>query len=259
MISRSHRPLLDRYEIKYAVSESLVPAIRQYMLPYMLYDPFSDGGASYPISSVYLDTRDHRFARETDEGLKRRFKMRIRAYDDKPESKVFCEIKHREGDVVKKSRVAIQRQMLTKVVRASCSSADLGDLKERDLAALADFQTRISRFAVLPSFVVRYDREAYESARGEQLRITFDRNLRWVPAAAAEIPVHKANWRSVRWHRDPSTLVLEIKFNGTSPAWIHQMIRHLEIRQRGVGKYALSVRDAKSSNPPWVHAYQGSG
>lgn len=239
------RPLLQRYEIKYAIAERQVPKVREFFMPYMEFDPYSEKAqGSYAISSLYLDTKKRRLARETTDGIKQRFKMRIRAYDDDSLSWVFCEVKHRDGDVVSKTRVGVPRQAVSAVLERSWDASQLP--KKKDRLSLADFQSRALRWHVTPAMVVRYDREAYESRGGAPVRITFDRHLRYAPAVGCAIPVDSIPWQDVHWNPDPTALVLEVKFTGTCPAWIQQMIRQLEVRQKGVGKYVLAVDEAGS-------------
>ena len=234
------RPLLQRYEIKYVIPESQVAAVRTFFMPYMRDDPFSVRvRGSYAISSLYLDTPDRLLARETSEGIKQRFKMRIRAYDDGALSKVFCEVKHRDGDVVSKTRVSIPRQAVAAVLDRSWDAGQLP--RKQDRLSLADFQSRAARWQVRPAMVVRYDREAYESKGGAPIRITFDRHLRRARAVGCAIPVDNIPWETVRWHGDPTALVLEVKFTGNAPSWIQQMVRSLEVRQHGHGKYVLTL------------------
>lgn len=240
-------PLLQRYEIKYVIPETRVAAVREFFAPYMRPDPFSERvNGSYAISSLYLDTPDRRLARETTTGVKQRFKMRIRAYDDGALSKVFCEVKHRDGAVIRKTRVGVPRQAVDAILDRSW---DLDQLpRKKDRLSLADFQSRVLRWRVRPVMLVRYDREAYESNAGAPVRITFDRHLRRLSAVGGGVPVDSVPWDDVRWHHDPTALVLEVKFSGDAPSWIQQMVRNLEVRQRGHGKYVLCVGVSKGSN-----------
>lgn len=239
-------PLLQRFEIKYVIKESRVAEIRDFMRPYMRLDPFSARSKSmkYAISSLYLDTADRRLASETQDGVKTRFKMRVRAYNDSPQTPVFCEVKHRDGDVIRKTRVGIPRDVIPRIVEGGTAGPDLS---AKDRRSVADFQTRVQRWRFIPAMVVRYNREAYESSFGAPVRITFDRFLRRYPALGWEVPVHAVPWTPVRWSRDPTSLVLEVKFTGAPPRWVRQMIRTLEVRQTGHGKYVASVEDSNKS------------
>lgn len=236
------RTLLQRYEIKYVIPESRVPAVRDFFMPYMQPDSFTaQAMGSYAISSLYLDTRDMSMSRETTTGIKQRFKMRIRAYDDDALSTLFCEVKHRDGDIVSKTRVGVPRRAVEAIMNRTY---DLDELpKKKDRVSLADFQSRVVRWRAVPAMVVRYDREAYECKGGAPVRITFDRHLRCAKPVGCSVPVDSVPWHDVHWHRDPTSLVLEVKFTGPAPNWIRQMIRNLEVRQRGFGKYVLSVAD----------------
>lgn len=239
-------PLLQRFEIKYVIPESRVAEIRDFMTPYMRLDPFSARSKStkYAISSLYLDTADRQLAGETKNGIKTRFKMRVRAYNDSPDTPIFCEVKHRDGDVISKTRVGIPRDSIQIVSSGRTVDASMED---KDRRSLADFQTRVHRWNFTPAMVVRYNREAFESSFGAPVRITFDRHLRRYPAQGWEVPVHNVSWTPVRWSPDPTSLVLEVKFTGQPPRWVRQMIRSLEVRQTGHGKYVASVDDANQA------------
>ena len=47
----------------------------------------------YHVHSLYLDSPAYELYHETTEGVKNRFKLRMRFYDDSPEAPVFLEIK----------------------------------------------------------------------------------------------------------------------------------------------------------------------
>jgi hypothetical protein len=99
--------LLARYEFKYLIDEGLAAGIRDVVRSYLEPDPYGDQGA-YWVNSLYLDTDDWKLARQTIDGVKNRFKLRMRCYhfDDSP---VFCENKARVGTTIVKTRALCKR------------------------------------------------------------------------------------------------------------------------------------------------------
>ena len=76
--------LACRYEFKYRISESKAAAIEQFIKPYLYLDHYCklQPSSTYPIVTLYLDSQGLRLCRQTLEGNKNRFKLRIRSYTD---------------------------------------------------------------------------------------------------------------------------------------------------------------------------------
>ncbi|MEW6746898.1 MAG: polyphosphate polymerase domain-containing protein [Planctomycetota bacterium] len=237
-----HRPLLERYEIKYAIPEALVPLLRSYIQPYMQFDPFALGVPRhrYRISSLYLDTPQLRLMHDTLDGVRDRFKLRVRAYDDEPDSPIYCEVKQRHGDVIVKARAPVARERLAAILRGRGSDIDL-PIRER--ASLDQFIIRGTTSGARPVLLVRYHREAYESRFRDRVRITLDRDLEYLPVRGPQLRVNGAGWQPTRWHPNPSTVILELKFNLTYPGWVAEMIRRFQLQRRSVAKYVLSMQE----------------
>jgi hypothetical protein len=86
---------------------------------------------------------------------------------------------------------------------------------------------------------VYYTREAYESPRGDGVRISVDRHLHY---GVLEAPgsLSCAQWWPVRV---PGT-ILEVKFTGSFPAWVANLVHRGEITRRGVCKYLMCSQQA---------------
>ena len=67
--------LYSRYECKYAISPLVLPALRQFIEPFMRPDPFASlqPGYRYPICSLYLDTEDLHLYQQTARASSARF------------------------------------------------------------------------------------------------------------------------------------------------------------------------------------------
>jgi SPX domain protein involved in polyphosphate accumulation len=232
----------SRYEMKYIVSESTARFMKDFVLTYLQPDEHSrpEQKYGYPVRSLYLDTRHLSLYRQTVRGIKNRFKLRIRFYDDNPAHPVFMEIKRRQTDVIRKQRAAVTRE----AARRFLSGFDLTDddlmydnADERKLVksfhAMRDFCYLKKEILADASLYVCYYREAFVSKANNTLRVTFDRDVRACPyflddslfspgrGVATAIP----------------GVILEIKFTNQYPGWINEMVRQFQIQRRSVPKY----------------------
>jgi len=97
---------LQRLELKYILSEERALALRDFVRSYLELDEYSvnQPNYSYRIHSLYLDSDEMTTFWETINGVKNRFKLRLRYYDDQPDSPVFFEIKRRVNEAILKQR-----------------------------------------------------------------------------------------------------------------------------------------------------------
>ncbi|MFN7971430.1 MAG: polyphosphate polymerase domain-containing protein [Acidobacteriota bacterium] len=228
------RTLRSRFEFKYVISEAMADRVRRVIRPFVRDDDFGLGpdGEGYSVCSLYCDTGDYRLLRQGLDGLKNRFKLRVRTYTDRPEDPVYFEVKRRMDGVVLKSRARVAR-------------ADALRLFERQLWGarphgnpdLDRFLTIAKNIGAVPIARVRYLRKAWASATGEPVRITIDSRI-----------VHKPTRRYELWHGgdgwEPTYVggqVLEIKFTQHFPRWVGDMVRSLELQRLPVAKYNLSM------------------
>jgi hypothetical protein len=108
----------NRFELKYVIDEPRARAIRDFIRGFVEPDEHVQDRrtCSYPIHSLYLDSPTLLLYRQTTQGLKNRFKLRIRFYDDKPAHPAFLEIKRRLSDVIRKERAALGRAEVNRIL-----------------------------------------------------------------------------------------------------------------------------------------------
>ncbi len=238
VVERGDRMLASRYEFKYVVPERLVPAIRRFIAPFTRPDAYAAGRPdhAYVISSLYLDTPDLLLYRMTREGVKNRFKLRLRTYSDDAATPVFCEIKRRMNRVILKRRARVGRDVAARVFPGEVDREVRRALES--VAGLDEFLTLWATSEARPVCRVRYRREAYEAATGEPLRITFDHDLVCNPTAGFDLRLWGPGWLPA----GPPGVVLEIKFTERFPPWVAEMVRSFELGAQSVPKYVLSVQ-----------------
>ena len=109
---------IERSELKYYIPYTLIPSIRDYILPHMELDPYSAimDEHEYTIRSIYFDSQFFDFYYEKVDGVKIRKKLRIRTYNNVSEdSYVFFEIKRRYNNRVVKERTKLSYNLIDQV------------------------------------------------------------------------------------------------------------------------------------------------
>ena len=231
--------LVNRHELKYLISESQAAVVKELVKPYLQPDKYCgiqpDG--SYQLSSLYLDSHDLRLCRESLEGHKNRFKLRIRRYSDDPSCPSFFEIKRRLNRVIIKNRARVNHHNIEELLL--CPALLYRDGND-DREILRQFQLYMGCLCARPVVQVRYVREAYEGPLDKSVRITFDRELSYKVSEKAEVSLNGGHW-----HYYPMTgVILEIKFTEFYPPWLSSIVKCLELHQRSISKYARSVSHA---------------
>ena len=231
----------SRFELKYHINESTATGIVQYISSYMHLDKYCilRLNGCYPIVSLYLDSPDLHLCRESTTGIKNRFKLRIRSYTDDPAYPRFLEIKRRLNSIIVKSRMRI---MDNDIKTLFTSRFVPGQSNITEELAVNQFRLYFDSIRARPVVLIRYMRQAYEDDFHNRLRITFDRQLAYKITNLPEVKLGGNGWR--RHSYTVGGVVMEIKFNGHYPLWLNRMVRHFDLRQVSISKYASSVQDS---------------
>lgn len=173
--------------------------------------------------------------RESLEGHKNRFKLRVRSYTDDPDYPRFFEIKRRMNTVIIKDRARVEHCNVARLL--SELSLPAGSCRT-DGDALEQFRLYTNSINAEPVIKIRYMRQAYEGDSQTRVRVTFDRQLSFNVGSAPEV-----SFTGQGWQRHPlKGVILEIKFTGHYPAWLNRMVKSFDLHQRSLSKYARSVK-----------------
>lgn len=231
--------LAGRYELKYFVSETQAQIIEHMIRPYVQLDQYCKGrpGSTYPLASAYLDSHDLCLCRESLDGHKNRFKLRIRRYSDDPLSPSFFEIKRRMNNIIIKDRACVEHMENPGLLLSSELLSGTDD-KCRDV--LSQFQFYTGSISARPVIHIRYDRQAYEGLVDKRIRITFDRKLAFKMSEVSKVVLNEGRWQFYPMEG----VILEIKFTGYYPAWLSVIAMRLELHKQSISKYARSIQHA---------------
>jgi hypothetical protein len=229
-----------RYERKYVVNEPTASAIRHFVSAYLTHDEHMDGtGADgYRVCSLYLDSPHLGLYRQSCHGVKNRYKLRVRFYDERPESGAFLEIKKRTTETVHKLRAFVSKSSARRLLDGyRVGVSDLMSNRSASQRALTEFCDCRERLSADGVVFVDYWREAFVSQTAESVRVTFDRHLvarRYAggyglsPPADSSPAIEKG-------------VVLELKYNGRAPRWMHDLVTSFSLQRLSFPKYVYCV------------------
>ena len=184
----------SRHELKYVITEAQAVAIAERVRPFMRPDRHSRTGW-YPLVSLYLDSPDLRLCRESLEGVKNRFKLRIRSYSDEADAPCFFEIKRRINQVIVKSRAVVPRGIVASLLAHETRPSSVDADTCRNLEQFLYYQQWVCADPVIR---VRYVRQAFESRFDDDVRVTFDRHLSLNITPTPELGLNGSGWQRPR-------------------------------------------------------------
>ncbi len=229
----------SRFELKYRLDEGTALRLRDFLRSHLNLDEHSAAkpNFSYPVHSLYLDSDDLLTFRDTLNGSKNRFKLRLRFYDAGPRSPVFFEIKRRINEVIRKERGGVRVEMAPLLLAGQ--HPEPGHLVEgtpERFAALQRFCQLMQQIRARPRVHVAFLREAY-SSDDDRFRVTFDRHIAAVPRLDGCLVTRL----EAPFPCFADKVILELKFIERHPAWYREMVETFGLVQRGASKYGRAV------------------
>jgi hypothetical protein len=227
----------DRYELKYLIPEWQVDEVRRAIGPFCVLDPNSARSPNheYAIQSLYLDTMNRDLYRISRERRGRRWKARVRHYDGS--DTVFLEVKNKDRDMVKKTR--------GKIPLAGWGDRVHGPLHGDASSAERLFCQRLLRYRLLPTLMVRYQREAWLSTVDSYARVTFDRRIVCQPWSDWSIDADPRGWIALDGAHSmltvPRGVVLELKCLSAVPRWLSNVVRNTGLPKIHYSKFCKGI------------------
>ena len=230
----------QRFERKYFLTERQATRVRDFISSRLQLDENSKNrpGHRYPVHSLYLDSHELATYWATVHCEKKRFKLRVRFYDDAPEAPIYFEIKRRENESIMKQRGAVHREIGSLLLAGHLPGPEhLVYDRPQDLGSLQRFVHLMQRLHAHPVVHIGYEREAWKTPEGNSVRVTFDTEVRGEAQRDATFTTRMAS----PVFPFGNQTVLELKFTDRFPDWLGDMVRHLKLVQTGAPKYCGSV------------------
>jgi hypothetical protein len=221
-----------RYETKYRINYYQYYKIKNGIYPFVNMDAYTKKAVQnrYLVRSLYYDTFDHQIYIEKINGDCDRVKYRIRSYGDSVDldPDIRIEMKIRRGDLTEKYSTLIDMTEYWHFQR----TMHWGNQSD---PVLMEFERQLHQRGLETKTLVEYRREGYESLDGNNIRITFDHEIRSASATAL------FDGRYF-WHRHHDQLiVLEIKHRGKIQSWLTEVIKNNQIHVVANSKFALGT------------------
>jgi len=234
-----------RFEYKYFVPNSKLDLLRSLIKPFTTLDKFAASRVEqeYTVRSIYFDTPDFECYHTKIDGQKHRNKVRLRGYNkEKSTNTVFLEIKRKYEAPILKNRAPMKygfAKSLFQGINPELFIQNTEKFKDaRDNAS--KFMYNVYARKMRPVVCVIYEREPYLSKtndEGNNLRITFDKNLRGTPYPTVDELYREDRARTAI----QGIFILEVKFNDYYPAWMKPIISMLGLVKESASKYCLCI------------------
>ena len=220
------KTVFNRYELKYMLTEEQKARLLSYMSQYTVPDKYKNS----TIRNVYFDTESYRLIRRSMEKPKYKEKLRIRSYEKAlDDSTVFVEIKKKYDHVVYKRRLYMTENDAMQWIcngKQPAGRSQIGD----------EIDYFISFYKSLhPTVFLSYDREAFVSVLADDLRITFDTDIR---ARLSDLSLRHAPGGELLLPED--RVLMEIKTAGAIPLWLCRFLSEERLYKTSFSKYGTA-------------------
>lgn len=233
-----------RFESKYKISSYQYHQVKNALVPYMQLDSFTRAGLKnkYLVRSLYFDTLDYQAYFEKISGDCNRVKFRIRTYvesiEDSPTIRV--ELKVRKGVMMEKFSYFVTASQYQEFMNGWHWPGENNPV-------LDEFERNLRLKHLRPKVLVEYLREGFQSRSRENIRITFDHQVR--SAFSNSLFPGKVFFR--RHH--PHVIILEIKHPAEQPGWLRKIVEQHSLKIIANSKYAQGIEVARPDlvTPSW--------
>ena len=231
--------VFKRYEMKYLLDEDQRNAVYEALDEHMVLDKYGHS----EIRNVYYDTDSFLLIRRSIEKPLYKEKLRLRSYGrPKKDGNVFVELKKKYDGVVYKRRVSMPLNDALQWF-----NDDSAKPPEGQIASEIDFMRK--RYPGLrPAMCVNYEREAYYTKDGSDLRATIDTEVR---ASLDDVDIRS---------REPGRTVLpegytlmELKTIGGIPLWMVDVLSRNRIYRTSFSKYGNAYKQMVLGKEPEVY------
>lgn len=211
-------------------------AVRDFVSSYLRLDEYgaSQPDFSYPVHSLYLDSGNFKTYRDTINGERNRFKLRIRYYEKEADAPVFFEIKRRYNSVIAKKRAKVKAASAARLAAGFFARPeDLAMHTPENLEAMNYISERLNLLNARPSVHVCYQREAWMGDDSNKVRVTMDRDVLSEPVRH----VHLCHEMKQPVSVFGNSVILELKFTDRYPDWFKTLVQIFGLRQESAAKY----------------------
>ena len=218
----------ERRELKYRITDAQRAALEAAFGARMVPDEHGES----TICNIYYDTADYRLIRASLEKPAYKEKLRLRSYGvTEPGGEVFLELKKKYKGIVYKRRITLPEDAAGEFIAGRAPLGEHGQIG-REIEYFTAFYTPL-----LPAVHLSYERSAWFSREDRDLRITFDKNIRFRQEdVSLTLP---AGGRRILPEGES---LMEIKAAAALPLWLVSELDTLGIYQSTFSKYGEAYK-----------------
>lgn len=225
----AYQAVFKRYELKYMLTQKQKEILLTAITPYMALDAY---GHSL-IRNLYFDTNNYQLVRRSIERPAYKEKLRIRSYGrPDPEKPVFVELKKKYKSVVYKRRMPVSCEQ--EALAWFCGGEPPVDTQiAREIEYFQNYYQTLH-----PTVYLSYEREAFYSRDGADLRITFDERIL---ARTQALVLQSDAWGTPLLA--PGQILMEIKTSGGLPLWLTHLLTAQRLYKSSFSKYGSAYQN----------------
>ena len=218
----------ERRELKYRITDAQRAALEAAFGTRMVPDEHGES----TICNIYYDMADHRLIRASLEQPASKEKLRLRSYGvTEPGGEVFLELKKKYKGIVYKRRITLPEDAAGEFIAGRAPLGEHGQIG-REIEYFTAFYAPL-----LPAVHLSYERSAWFSREDRDLRVTFDKNIRFRQEdVSLTLP---AGGRRILPEGES---LMEIKAAAALPLWLVSELDTLGIYQSTFSKYGEAYK-----------------
>lgn len=222
--------IFNRYEHKYKLDSITFNKVLEVLDKHMETDSHCENHSFYTIANIYYDTRDSALIRESLSKPKYKEKLRLRSYGvPDRNSRVFIEIKKKFNGLVNKRRTTLELGEAYNFLETG-KAPEIKDYMNGQV--VRELEYFMSVYDLLPKVFIAYDRLAYFEKGNDDLRISFDTNIR---TRRHDLALEAGDYG--KRLTDEDVWLMEIKTSRAMPIWLCDLLSKLEIYKASFSKY----------------------
>ena len=217
-----------RYEKKYLLRDSQCCILHEKLKEHMEQDTYG----SYSIRNLYFDTDNYEIIRLSVEKPVFKEKLRVRSYGS-PNSNdmIYLELKKKYKKEVFKRRICLTLDEYEGFINK-------GIRPERSGQILTEIEYFLTIYKPYPRIYIAYERAALVGKKDNNLRITFDKNIRY---RSSELSLRNDDKAERILGADQC--IMEIKVQGAMPLWLSGILNEMQIFPQPFSKYGYCYKN----------------
>ena len=233
--TKKDNEIFSRFEFKYIIKKNVSEAIQNEIKNFTKTDGYANNKSKYLVRSLYFDNNLFTNFHDKVDGIKKRYKFRIRTYEDHDDfnTPLFLEMKGRNNLRTYKVRTKINKNDLNLFYKQK----NLPYLKHKYLnnKLIEQYIFDSYKKKIIPKVLIDYNRLPLINKNGLYFRLTFDSNIK---ACSSNNIFNSTNsWKACISGND----ILEVKFDFTIPPWFHRIIQSYQLKRISVSKFVLGM------------------